>query len=206
MTEEGRRVARRRWWAFLLAEDPGFMSLLSRQASVAIAACLLLRDKGSAAAMADVEYRGDTIRRQLSMALAGTYTTPLDRHDIFALSRYIDDVVDSAQDALLTIQVIGAEWTGHAEEMTQAVADAAGSLERAVAGLPGPEAREQAQKVKRYENIVVALYRYGVDLAIRQRQPGDALRLREVYAGLRDVAQAAGRAADLVADVAVKEK
>ncbi len=182
------------------------MSFLRAQAAVAIEACDLLRRKGTPSEMAEVELQGDTVRRDLSAALAGTFATPLDRHDIFALSRYLDDVVDSAQDALLTITVIGGTWTGHAEEMSHAVAEAAESLEQAVAALPHPSAREPAHKVKRYENIVAALYRYGVDLALREQAPDQALRLREVYAALREVALAAGRAADLVSDVAVKEK
>jgi uncharacterized protein Yka (UPF0111/DUF47 family) len=201
-----RRAGARRWWGFLLAEDERFMALLRAQAQVAIDACDLLRRRGTPSEMAEVELRGDTVRRDLSAALAGTFATPLDRHDIFALSRYLDDVVDSAQDALLTIAVIGPTWTGHAEEMSHAVAEAAEALERAVAALPRPQAREPARKVKRAENIVGALYRYGVDLALRQHPPDEALRLREVYAALREVAVAAGRAADLVSDVAVKEK
>jgi|BEDMetMinimDraft_2_1075160.scaffolds.fasta_scaffold11622_2 uncharacterized protein Yka (UPF0111/DUF47 family) len=196
----------RPWWSFLFLDDRRFLELLQAQARVVIEACRLLREQGGAAAMAEVELRGDNIRRELTLTLAGTYATPLDRHDIFALSRQLDDVVDAAQDALLTIGVLGGPWTGHAEEMAYTVAEAAEALERAVAALPSPAARDLARKVKRCENIVGTLYRYGVDLAIRREAPQEALRLREVYAALREVGLSAGRAADLVSDVAVKER
>ena len=190
----------------LSTEDPRFAELLAAQAATAVSACALLRERGTAAAMADLEARGDALRRDLATAIVRTYATPLDRDDLFALSGRLDDVVDAAQEALLTARVFAGPWTGHAEEMAFALFEGAEVLAKAVAALPRPPARAPARRVRKLANVVGSLYRYGVELAIRLQPPAEAMRLREIYLAFLDVARALSAAADLVSDIAVKEK
>ncbi len=49
-------------------------------------------------AMREIERRGDALRQQLVGALAEAIVTPLDREDLFRLSRSIDDVLDNTRD------------------------------------------------------------------------------------------------------------
>jgi hypothetical protein len=195
-----------RWLRLLFPEDRRFADLLGRQADVVVRACGLLARQATPAEMARVESDGDAARRELVEALARTYATPLDRDDLFELSSALDDICDSAQDALLTLAVLGGGDFAHVQEMCLSIREGAEALRAAVARLPSPAAREPARRAKRCENVVGNLYRYGLELALRVQAPDRALRLREVLAELREVARAIGRAADLVADVTVKEQ
>ena len=194
------------WRDLLFPSDRRFGPLLSRQAEVAVTACELLASGGSPAAMARVESAGDAVRRELTEALAATYATPFDRDDIFALSSALDDVADVAQEALLGLAVFGGADYAHVQEMCAATRDGARALRAAVALLPAAAAREPARRAKRCENIAGSVYRYGLDLALTTRPATQALRLHEVLSDLRELARMVGRAADLVADITVKEK
>lgn len=195
-----------KWPQLFTPGDSRFAPLLTRQADVAVEACAALRLRVSPARMARIEAAGDALRRQLTEALSRTYATPLDRDDIFALSAVLDDVVDAAQEALLASAVFAAEPFSHVEESCISLDEGARALRLAVARLPRPEAQEASRRAKRTENMVRTLYRHGMELAIRTREPAAVLRLREVLQEMRDVAVTIGRAADLVADIAVKEK
>jgi hypothetical protein len=52
------------------------------------------------AAMTRVEHAGDSKRAQLIYELSRCLTTPIDREDIFRLSRSVDDVLDNLRDFL----------------------------------------------------------------------------------------------------------
>ncbi len=195
-----------RWRELFFPADHRFVHLLGEQAQQAVRACALLAGRGGPADMAGVEAAGDDVRRTLCQALARTYATPFDRDDIFTLSSALDDVVDTAQDALLTVTVLGGWDYAHLEEMCRAVLEGAQALGDAVACLPRVEAQRSAQRAKRAENVAGNLCRYGMDLAFRTRPPEEALRLHEVLQAMREVARALGRAADLVADITVKEQ
>jgi len=195
-----------KWRDLIFPADRRFGPLLQRQGEVAVEACAALAAGVPPARMAQVEAGGDAVRRALTEALAGTYATPFDRNDIFTLSSMLDDVVDAAQDALLAKAVFGAPEFAHVQEVCVSLEEGARALRDAVALLPHAAAQERARRAKRCENTVRNLYRYGMDLAIRTRPLQDVLRLREVLSELREVALIIGRAADLVADIAVKEK
>jgi uncharacterized protein Yka (UPF0111/DUF47 family) len=194
------------WRDLFFPADRRFGPLLEQQANVAVEACAALLSRVGPAQMATIEAMGDALRRQLTEALARTYATPFDRDDIFALSSLLDDVVDAAQEALLATAVFDAQEFAHIHEGCVSLDEGARALRLAVARLPHTDAQAASRRAKRAENTVRNLYRYGMDLAIRTRAVEDVLRLREVLAEIRHVALAIGRAADLVADIAVKEK
>ncbi len=195
-----------RWKDLFIPADHQFGALLDRQAEIAVAACAVLAEGGTPAVIAGVEAAGDDARRALCAALARTYATPFDRDDIFSLSSALDDVVDSAQDAVLTVAIVSGWGYAHLQEMAISLQEGAVALRLAVRRLPGAGAQDGIQRSKRSENVVANLCRYGLDLALRTRPTEEALRLRESLWALRDVGRALGGAADIVADIAVKER
>ncbi len=195
-----------RWRDLFIPSDHRFTDLLDRQAEIAVRACALLAAGGSPTEMAAVESAGDEARRALCQQLARTYATPFDRDDIFSLSSALDDVVDSAQDAVLTVAIVSGWEYAHLQEMAISLHEGAAALRVGVAALPGPGAQEPSRRSKRSENVVAGLWRYGMDLALRTRGAEEALRLREGLWALREVGSALGAAADIVADIAVKEQ
>ena len=82
------------------------VAILERQIAEAIRACRLARsvadgklDPGEAhEQIAEIEHRGDTLRGKLVTQLATVLVAPIDREDLFRLSRSIDDVLDNLRD------------------------------------------------------------------------------------------------------------
>ena len=85
---------------------PGLIAILDRQLGETIAACRLARrvaegelEPGAAhEQIAEIEHRGDLLRAELVTRLAGVLVPPIDREDLFRLSRSIDDVLDNLRD------------------------------------------------------------------------------------------------------------
>ena len=85
-----------------------FAALLVEQLDAAIEAARLVDDvvRGRSAlpearvAMTRVEHEGDDKRAELISELSRCLTTPIDREDIFRLSRSVDDVLDNLRDFL----------------------------------------------------------------------------------------------------------
>ncbi len=200
------------WRDLLFPRDRTFGRLLAEQATQARRGADLLRryeeqrEPAVAGEMTTLEAEGDALRRRLVDELHNTFVTPMDREDLFALSRLLDDILDAALEALLGIAVFEVRESAHLHEMTKAVAEAAAALERAVAGIAGdgPETAEAARRAKRLENEVSNLYRYGLQHAFSHLPGSDGLLAREVFASLRAVGAAIGRAADLIGDILVK--
>jgi uncharacterized protein Yka (UPF0111/DUF47 family) len=202
-----------RWRDVFIPGDRTFGRLLAEQADVARRGVQLLqrfldtRDGGLAAEMTGLEAEGDAARRRLAEALRATYATPFDREDLYELSRLIDDVLDAAQEALLTLAVFEVERRAHLAEMTAAAAEGAAALAQAVGSLTADPAATAAalRRVKQRENDVTNLCRYGLQLAYSVLPPDEALRVREGFGGLRAVGRALARAADRIGDILVKE-
>lgn len=55
--------------------------------------------------MRAVEHRGDRARAALVSALAGAFSTPIDREDLFRVSRSTDDVLDNLRDFLREVRL-----------------------------------------------------------------------------------------------------
>jgi len=85
-----------------------FAALLVEQLDATIEAARLVDDvvRGRSAlpearvAMTQVEHEGDDKRAELISELSRCLTTPIDREDIFRLSRSVDDVLDNLRDFL----------------------------------------------------------------------------------------------------------
>ncbi len=56
-------------------------------------------------AMRSVEHAGDEARAELIVALSSAFNTPIDREDLFRLSRSTDDVLDNLRDFLREVRL-----------------------------------------------------------------------------------------------------
>lgn len=203
-----------RWRELFQPRDRKFQPLLARQAQVAMRGLQLLvryaesRDDSLPNEMAALEAEGDAVRRRLVEALRQTYITPIDREDLYELSRALDDILDASEDALLEMVLFEPSSSAHALEMARSLVEAMGAIERALSRFADdPQgAADAARRAKQLENSVANLYRYGLYHAFEKAAVPDALKLREIYASLRDLADRIARAADLITDIAVKEK
>ncbi|MBC8503538.1 MAG: DUF47 family protein [Chloroflexi bacterium] len=156
------------------------------------------------------EKEADEVRRILINELNRTFVTPIDREDIFALSRAIDDVVDYAYSTVTEMDVLAVTPTSFMVRMTTLLRDAAYEIHMATQRLedhPGVAA-EHAQRAKALENRVEAVYREAI--ADLFSGPEDVhhifemLKMREVYRHLSNAADRGDEAANLIADIVVK--
>lgn len=193
-----------------------FITLLQEQAALTLKGIDFLKEymnKASPEAaqqLTDTEKEADEIRRILINELNRTFITPIDREDIFALSRAIDDMVDYAYSTVDEMEVLKVRPTNHMARIASLLRDAAFEIHLATLRLqehPGVAA-EHAQRAKALENRVESVYREA--LAELFSGPEDVqhivkmLKKREVYRHLSNAADRGDEAANIIADIVVK--
>jgi len=193
-----------------------FMELLSQQAQYAVEANeMLLKYLNKpgvkfSGRVKQIEKDADEVRRILVDELNRTFATPLDREDINALSRNLDDVVDYAYTTTEEMEILGIKPNSYLKRMATLLLDGSVELQLAVERLaehPGV-ANEHAQRAKALENRVERIYREA--LADLFDQPQDVehiieiLKLREVYRHLSNAADRGDEAANHLNDIVVK--
>lgn len=157
-----------------------------------------------------LEKEADEVRRILIDELNKTFITPMDREDIFALSRSIDDVLDYAHTTVDEMVILKVKPTQHMFRIASLLRDAAFEIHLAVQRIEGnPKvAAEHAQRAKALENRVESVYREA--LAELFSGPEDVhhivrmLKKREVYRHLSNAADQGDQAANIIADIVVK--
>ena len=158
----------------------------------------------------DLEKEADEVRRILIDELNKTFITPMDREDIFALSRSIDDVLDYAHTTVDEMVILKVKPTQHMSRIASLLRDAAFEIHLAVQRIEeNPKvATEHAQRAKALENRVESVYREA--LAELFSGPEDVhhivrmLKKREVYRHLSNAADQGDQAANIIADIVVK--
>jgi predicted phosphate transport protein (TIGR00153 family) len=193
-----------------------FLRLLQDQASLTLKGMELLKeymnnqDPAVARQLTDTEKEADEVRRILIDELNRTFVTPLDREDIFALSRAIDDVLDYAYSTADEMEILNVPPTPYTQRIASLLRDAAYEIDMAVQRLrdhPGV-ANEHAQRAKALENRVEDVYREAVaDLFSGLEDIGqvaEMLKMREVCRHLSNAADRGDEAANVIANIILK--
>lgn len=194
---------------------PRIVELVRAQISVARAGAVLA---GQAAAgrvdravararMAEIEHEGDDARADLVRALRGVLATPIDREDLYRLSRSIDDVLDHLRDYVRESDLFQPRSQGEdTQKVLMAIGDGLDALDAAVLMIlddPGGvtvavlTARKACSKVRQH-------YQAGLAELFNGAFEMDALRGRELLARLDAVGRRLGEAADALADAMLK--
>lgn len=167
-------------------------------------------DPAQAQRVVQAEKDADELRRILIDELHRTFVTPIDREDIFRLSRAIDDILDYAYSTVDEMQILNVEPNDHLRYMTALLAKAAREIYLAMQRLQEhPKvAAEHAVRAKDIENRVENAYREA--LAELFREPVDLnsvvkmLKLREVYRHISNCADRGDEAANIIGDIVVE--
>jgi predicted phosphate transport protein (TIGR00153 family) len=167
-------------------------------------------DEASANTVRQCEKEADEVRRILIDELNRTFVTPLDREDIFALSRAIDDILDYAYSTVDEMTVLHVTPNTHLQRMVSLLRDAAGEVHMAMLRLKDHPsvATEHARRAKALENRVESVYREAI-AALFEGTPDpehivEMLKLREIYRHLSNAADRGDEAANIISDVVVK--
>ncbi len=201
---------------FFKPRQDNFVKLLIEQAEYAVKGLEALLEyvnngnETSAEAVRRMEKEADEVRRILVDELNRTFVTPMDREDIFALSRAIDDILDYAYSTVDEMQVLHVTPNTYLQRMVSLLRDAANEVHLAMLRLkdhPGV-ATDHAQRAKALENRVESVYREAIAALFEgPAEPEhivEMLKLREIYRHLSNAADRGDEAANIISDVVVK--
>jgi uncharacterized protein len=157
--------------------------------------------------MGRIEDAGDAERAALVGGLHESFMTPIDREDLFRLSRSIDDVLDNLRDFVRELDLMGVQAPEHFVDILEALGEGLRQLGHAVhqvtveiSGVP-----ESALAAKKAGNHIRQLYQVAIaDLLSGDEVRMEVLRRRELLRRLDVVGLRLGEAADALADGAMK--
>ncbi len=168
------------------------------------------RDRKLARKVSKAEEEADELRRMLIDELNRTYITPIDREDIFSLSRAIDDILDYAYSTVDEMTTLDVEPNDYLRRMAAILREAATEIRLAVDRLADhPQvAIAHATRAKTLENQTESIYREAVAALFKSpKEIGDIvniLKMRELYRHLSNAADRGDEAANIISDVVVK--
>jgi len=198
------------WKLFGAKRDVDFFDVLLAQAEKTLSGCQalvkFLEEDGRPEDVQRLEQEADDIRRILIDELNQTFITPIDREDIFALSRAIDDVIDHAQNTVKEMEVFEVESNEFLCRMAELLQKGAEHLVAAIRHLKkNPNvAVEHAVRAKRIENEMNDTFL----AALKQLFSGGNFRLmftlREIYRHFNRSADRVDDAANIITNIVVK--
>jgi hypothetical protein len=201
---------------FFKPKQSNFFKLLLDQAQktaeglVALETYMETGDQADADRVIDIEDEADELRLILIDELNRTFVTPIDREDIFSLSRAIDDVVDYARSTVEEMNTLGLQPNADLKAMTAVLREAGRELYLAVKEIndhPGV-AVEHATRAKALENRAEKHYREAIAHLFKEPQTIQdllyVLKMREVYRHLSNAADRGNETANIIGDIVVK--
>ena len=154
------------------------------------------------------ETAGDTITHDLIQLLNTQYLTPFYREDIYMLSTKIDDVVDYLEEASDLLGLYGVELpTRHAVEQCAIIVRAVEQLAIACDNLKGMRGVQAALvELKRLEDEGDRVLRDALASLFRDEriEPLIVIRWKDIYEALERALDACETAANVVANILVK--
>lgn len=188
----------------------GDQALKTREGLAALEAYLKSGDEAQAQRVQTIEKEADELRRILIDDLNRTFVTPIDREDLFALSRTIDDVLDYGYSTLDEMVTLGVKPNVYLQRLATILREAADELYLGVVQLKDhPQVTlEHARRAKGMENRAESVYRAAVaDLFKEPKTVEDIvaiLKMREIYRHLSNAADRGDEAANILGDIVVK--
>lgn len=152
------------------------------------------------------EEEADELRRILIDELNRSFVTPIDREDIFALSRAIDDIVDYAKTTVEEMTLFKIEADEFMKKMVEAIYNATKDIMYALKCLKTHPSvcSEHIIRAKKTENFVEHRYREGLVKLFESDDIKKILKNREVYRHLSNAADRVDEAANIISDILVK--
>ncbi len=188
----------------------GDQALKTREGLEALEAYMKNGDEAHAQRVQSIEKEADELRRILIDDLNRTFVTPIDREDLFALSRTIDDVLDYGYTTLDEMVTLGVKPNLYLQRLASILHEAAEELYLGVIQLKDhPQITlDHATRAKALENRAESVYRSAVaDLFKEPKTVEDIveiLKMREIYRHLSNAADRGDEAANILGDIVVK--
>lgn len=199
------------WWKKKKPDEDFFMLLYDQGTKTlegldALCEYVANNTKVNAERVKDIEMEADDFRRIIIDHLNQTFITPIDREDIFSLSRAIDDVMDYACTTVYEMQIYKVQVDEHIRIMTDILKKECKELNAALKNLQHyPNvAMEHAREAKSCENKMEKEYRAALGDLFEGTDPVYMLKMREIYRHLSNAADRGDEAANIISDIIVK--
>ncbi|MGC5020305.1 DUF47 domain-containing protein [Micromonospora sp. DT47] len=152
----------------------------------------------------EIEHEGDTRRGLLVAQLRRSVSSPIDREDLFRLSRSVDDVLDAVRDFIREADLFAPRGQGAYQPVLDALARGVGELGEAVRLLPRAprEAAEHALRAKKQG--LRTQYQYAVSALLDLPLTADTVKATLLLCRLDTAGVHLATAADALADGVVK--
>ncbi|MET8865734.1 DUF47 family protein [Nonomuraea sp. NPDC049421] len=156
--------------------------------------------------MRSIEHLGDEERARLIDELKTALVTPIDREDLFRLSRSIDDVLDSLRDFVRESHLYRVPDQIRFTPLLDQVIVGIDALENAVRDLASRPSvvAQDALEAKKAGGAIRRMYQYEISRIFSGELTAEAMKQRELVRRLEIVGVAIGEAADAIADGAMK--
>ena len=196
----------------IFPKEKNFYKMLSDQASKTLEGIEALgefvenQNQKNANRVKEIEKEADELRRVLVEELHKTFVVPMDREDIYALSRAIDDIVDYANSSVDEMEIYEVASDAHLREMVDILRKAALEISDAVKILEAyPNiAMEHAVKAKFYENTMEKAYHSALADLFKKTDTVYMLKMREIYRHLSNAADRSDEAANIICSIVMK--
>jgi len=156
--------------------------------------------------MDDLEHRADEVRRFIIDDLNHTFITPIDRVDIYALSRAMDDIIDHATSTVAEMEVYELSPNDYVKMIGTNLKHAGEKLQDSIRHFKGRPAlaNEDAVRSKLLVNNMEHLYHEAIkDLA----EHGDLaymFKMREIYRRLFQLGDSIRQSNNILLDIIMK--
>jgi uncharacterized protein len=200
----------------LVPRPAEFYALFARTGENAVEAARLAETRfreypNSSVSQADVkavETAGDELTREIIQLLNTQYVTPFDREDIYELATKLDDVVDYVEEVSDLLGLYGIESaTKYAVEQCRILVQSVEQLSVALTRLKGLRGiQEPLVELKRLEDEGDRIVHDAIAALFRDDRidPLIVIRWKDVYEGLERAIDSCETAANVVANIVVK--
>jgi len=196
----------------IFPKEKNFYKMLSDQVSRTLEGIEALgefvenQNQKNANRVKEIEKEADELRRVLVEELHKTFVIPMDREDIYALSRAIDDIVDYANSTVDEMEIYEVASDTHLREMVDILRKAALEISDAVKILEAYPtiAMEHAVKAKFYENTMEKAYHSALADLFKKTDTIYMLKMREIYRHLSNAADRSDEAANIICSIVMK--
>lgn len=166
--------------------------------------------KKNASIVRAYEKDADEIRRIMIDELNRTFVTPIDREDLFGLSRAIDDILDYADSTVAEMDILNVEPNKYLQEMADMLKQGAEEIHLAMERLEHHPnvADSHAVRAKAIENRMEELYANAIADLFRDpdnlKDVVNMLKLREIYRHMLYAVRSTEQAANIINDIVMK--
>jgi predicted phosphate transport protein (TIGR00153 family) len=155
----------------------------------------------------EIEHRCDTLTHQTLHLLNKTFVTPLDREDIYAIARSLDDVMDAIDAAAGYVRLYRIEQvrTG-ARELARIIVQSCEELHRAMERLEHRTGvMESVVEINRLENEGDQAHSHAIaELFAQETDPIEIIKWKEILSFLEEATDRCEDVANLLESVVVK--